>query len=32
MDGTFRGTLRNAAMGVGLTAVIFGTALAVAFW
>ena len=31
MDGTFRG-MRNAAMGLGLTVVVFGTALAVAFW
>ena len=32
MDQTFQGKLRNAAVGVGLTCVVMGTALAVAFW
>ncbi len=32
MDQTFTVKLRNAAVGLGLTAVVFGTALAVAFF
>jgi len=31
MEHTFAGKLRNAALGVGLTVVVMGTALAVAF-
>lgn len=32
MDHTFTGKLRNAALGVGMTVVVMGTAFAVAFW
>ena len=32
MDQTFTGKLREAAVGIGLTVVVVGTALAVAFW
>jgi hypothetical protein len=32
MDQTFQGKLRNAAVGLGLTAMVMGSAIAVAFW
>jgi hypothetical protein len=32
MDETFRGRLQSAALGLGLTALVFGTAFAVAFF
>ena len=32
MDETLTGKLKSAALGIGLTAVVFGTAFAAAFW